>query len=48
MDKKKDELYSYFLDGIAMVVALYEICRMGASARQRPRKRNDRNIKGKK
>lgn len=27
MDKEK--LYQYFLEGVAMVVALYEICRTG-------------------
>lgn len=26
---KKKELFDYFMEGVAMVVALYEICRTG-------------------
>lgn len=33
----KERLYQYFLDGIAMVIAIYEICRTGR--RQRSRKK---------
>lgn len=33
MDKEK--MYQYFLEGITMIVALYEICRTGKKSRRK-------------
>lgn len=35
----KDEMFQYFLEGIAMVVVLYEICRTGRQQRTKRIKR---------
>lgn len=35
---KKKELFDYFMEGVAMMVALYEICRTGKRSRRKTTK----------
>lgn len=35
---KKKELFDYFMEGVAVMVALYEICRTGKRNRNKIRK----------